>query len=126
MCARCAGIRPLMESLGAERVKRIRLAGAFGSHIDVKYAMVLGMIPDCDLSQVSSAGNAAGTGARIALVDKSSRGIIEDLVRRVEKIETAIEPKFQEHFVAAMGIPHTSEPYATLGQAVTWPAPQGA
>ncbi len=70
--------------------------------------MVLGMIPDCDLSQVSSAGNAAGTGARIALLDNASRTTIEELVRRVEKIETAIEPKFQAHFVEAMGIPHST------------------
>jgi uncharacterized 2Fe-2S/4Fe-4S cluster protein (DUF4445 family) len=119
-----AGVRLLMDRLGVERVDRIRLAGAFGSHIDVKYAMVLGMIPDCDLGQVSSAGNAAGTGARIALLDQSSRHTIEELVRRVEKIETAIEPKFQAHFVAAMGIPHSSEPYAQLRRAVPLPAPK--
>ena len=69
-----AGVRLLMERMGVERVDRIRLAGAFGSHIDVKYAMVLGMIPDCDLDGVSSAGNAAGTGARIALLDQRARG----------------------------------------------------
>ncbi len=57
-----AGVRLLMDELGVERVDRIRLAGAFGSHIDLKYAMVLGMIPDCDLANVGSAGNAAGTG----------------------------------------------------------------
>ena len=78
--------------------------------------MVLGMIPDCDLSQVSSAGNAAGTGARIALLDNASRKIIEDLVRRVEKIETAIEPKFQAHFVEAMGIPHSTAAYPEPAQ----------
>ena len=60
-----------MERMGVDKVDRIRLAGAFGSHIDVKYAMVLGMIPDCALDQVSSAGNAAGTGARIALLDQA-------------------------------------------------------
>jgi uncharacterized 2Fe-2S/4Fe-4S cluster protein (DUF4445 family) len=121
-----AGIQLLMDRIGAMAVDRIRLAGAFGSHIDVKYAMVLGMIPDCDLSQVSSAGNAAGTGARIALLDKSSRKTIEDLVHRVEKIETAIEPKFQEHFVAAMGIPHTTEPYAKLRSQVQLPQAKAA
>ena len=106
-----AGIKLLMEQLGVDHVDRIRLAGAFGSHIDVKYAMVLGMIPDCDLSQVRSAGNAAGTGARIALLDATSRAVIETLVRRVEKIETAIEPRFQQHFVEAMAIPHKTAPY---------------
>ncbi len=121
-----AGVQLLMDHMGATEVDRIRLAGAFGSHIDVKYAMILGMIPDCDLSQVSSAGNAAGAGARIALLDSASRKTIEELVHRVEKIETAIEPKFQAHFVAAMGIPHSSEPYSNLRKAVQLPAPKTA
>ena len=69
-----AGTRLLMDRLGVDKVDRIRLAGAFGSHIDVKYAMVLGMIPDCELTQVSSANNAAGTGARIALLSKAVTG----------------------------------------------------
>ena len=121
-----AGVQLLMDRMGVTAVERIRLAGAFGSHIDVKYAMVLGMIPDCELSQVSSAGNAAGTGARIALLDKTSRKTVEDLVRRVEKIETAIEPKFQAHFVEAMGIPHSTEAYPHLRQAVRLPEPRTA
>ena len=85
-------------------------AAASAGHIDVKYAMVLGMIPDCEMTQVSSAGNAAGTGAIVALVDGDSRSIIEAQVRRVEKIETAVESKFQEHFVQAMALPHATEP----------------
>jgi len=121
-----AGVRLLMDRLGTDQVDRIRLAGAFGSHIDVKYAMVLGMIPDCDLSQVSSAGNAAGTGARIALLDNASRATIEELVRKVEKIETAIEPKFQTHFVEAMGIPHSTAAYPNLRRAVRLPEPKAA
>ena len=99
-----AGARLLMERLGVDKVDRIRLAGAFGSHIDVRYAMVLGLIPECD--DVSSAGNAAGTGARIALLNRAARQQIEEAVRRVEKIETAVEARFQEHFVASMSIPH--------------------
>jgi uncharacterized 2Fe-2S/4Fe-4S cluster protein (DUF4445 family) len=121
-----AGIKLLMEHMGADHVDRIRLAGAFGSHIDVKYAMLLGMIPDCDISQVASAGNAAGTGARIALLDNASRTKIEELVRRVEKIETAIEPKFQEHFVQAMGIPHSTAQYVHLRKVVELPATKAA
>ncbi len=116
-----AGVRLLMERMGIEKVDRIRLAGAFGSHIDVKYAMVLGMIPDCALDHVSSAGNAAGTGARIALLDQRSRREIEQLVRRVEKIETAVEPRFQEFFVEAMAIPHLTAPFQRLREAVTLP-----
>ena len=121
-----AGVRLLMDHMGVDQVDRIRLAGAFGNHIDVKYATILGMIPDCELSQVSSAGNAAGTGARIALLDKASRKTVEELVQRVEKIENAIEPKFQAHFVAAMGIPHTTEPYLHLRQVVQLPATKSA
>jgi uncharacterized 2Fe-2S/4Fe-4S cluster protein (DUF4445 family) len=116
-----AGVRLLMERLGVEQVDRIRLAGAFGSHIDVKYAMVLGMIPDCALRNVSSAGNAAGTGARIALLDQRTRATIEGLVRRIEKIETAVAPRFQEFFVEAMAIPHLSAPYPELRKVVALP-----
>jgi uncharacterized 2Fe-2S/4Fe-4S cluster protein (DUF4445 family) len=119
-----AGIALLMERIGIESVDCIRLAGAFGSHIDVKYAMILGMIPDCDLGQVGSAGNAAGTGARIALLDASSRTVIEELVRRIEKMETAIEPRFQQHFVEAMAIPHKSAAYPNLRRAVELPPPK--
>jgi len=121
-----AGIKLLMEHLGVEQVDRIRLAGAFGAHIDVKYAMVLGMIPDCDLGQVTSAGNAAGAGARIALLDDEARREIERLVRRVEKIETAIEPRFQQHFVEAMAIPHKSAPYEKLRAVLKLPPPVAA
>jgi uncharacterized 2Fe-2S/4Fe-4S cluster protein (DUF4445 family) len=119
-----AGIALLMDRLGIDHVDRIRLAGAFGSHIDVKYATILGMLPDCDLNHVRSAGNAAGTGARIALLDAKSRGVIEDLVRRIEKVETAIEPRFQQHFVEAMAIPHKIAPYTHLRAVVELPAPK--
>ena len=121
-----AGARLLMDHLGVERVERITLAGAFGSHIDVKYAMVLGLIPDCDLAKVSSAGNAAGTGARIALLNRAARSDIERLVKRIEKIETAVEPRFQEHFVGAMAIPHRSAPYPNLAAVVELPTPAAA
>ena len=116
-----AGGRLLMEKLGVERVDRIRLAGAFGAHIDVKYAMVLGMIPDCRLDQVSSAGNAAGTGARICLLDRKMRPFVEERTHGVEKIETAVEPRFQHHFVEAMSIPHGSDPFAELQRVVVLP-----
>jgi len=119
-----AGVALLMERLGIDHVDRIRLAGAFGSHIDVKYAIILGMVPDCDLGQVRSAGNAAGTGARIALLDATSRAVVETLVRRIEKVETAIEPRFQQHFVEAMAIPHKTASYVHLRKVVDLPAPK--
>ena len=116
-----AGVRLLMDQMRVDQVDRIRLAGAFGSQIDVKYAMVLGLVPDCPLEHVTSAGNAAGTGARITLVDRKARGEIEDIVRRVQKVETAVEPRFQQHFVSAMAIPHKSAAYPNLSKVVTLP-----
>ena len=116
-----AGVRLLMDRLEISKVERIRLAGAFGSHIDVKYAMVLGLIPDCTLDQVTSAGNAAGNGARIALMNADSRHEIESMVHSVEKIETAVEAKFQEHFVEAMAFPHKTDDFVELGKVVDLP-----
>jgi len=121
-----AGARLLMDRMGVEKLDRITLAGAFGSHIDVKYAMVLGMIPDCDLPKVTSAGNAAGTGARIALLNRKSREEIAAVVRKVEKVETAVEPMFQQHFVEAMAIPHKTAPYINLRKVVALPPPKDA
>ena len=97
------------------------LAGAFGSHIDPKYAMLLDMIPDCPLDKVNAAGNAAGTGARVALLNKSARTGIEDFVRRVEKIETAVEPAFQQHFIEAIAILHGRESCPNLSRSVNMP-----
>jgi uncharacterized 2Fe-2S/4Fe-4S cluster protein (DUF4445 family) len=117
-----AGCRLLMDAFGLETVDRIRLAGAFGAHIDPIHALVLGLVPDCDPTNVTSAGNAAGTGARIALLNRAARDEIEAVVRSVEKLETAVEPRFQEHFVGAMGLPHTTEPFPRLGAVVPLPA----
>jgi uncharacterized 2Fe-2S/4Fe-4S cluster protein (DUF4445 family) len=115
-----------MDHLGVDEVHRVRLAGAFGAHIDPMHALVLGLVPDCELSRVTSAGNAAGTGARIALLNRAARAEIESVVRRVEKIETAVEPRFQEHFVGAMGIPHRTAAYARLAEVVELPPPRYA
>ena len=94
---------------------RIGLAGAFGSFIDPKYALVLGLVPDCDLDKVKAVGNAAGTGARMALLNRNHRREIEHTVTRIEKIETALEPKFQEHFVNAMAFPNKIDAFAAGG-----------
>ena len=119
-----AGCRLLLDHMGIEKVDRIGLAGAFGSHIDVKYAMMLGMIPDCNLDNVGSVGNAAGTGARIALLNYPSRREIGEILPKVEKIETAIEAKFQEYFIDAMAIPHKTDRFEELSRFVTFPKPK--
>ncbi|MBD3663306.1 ASKHA domain-containing protein [Sulfitobacter aestuariivivens] len=116
-----SGARLLMDKFGVDKVDRVVLAGAFGAHISTKHAMVLGMIPDAPLDKVTSAGNAAGTGARIALLNTAARGEIEQTVRQIHKIETAIEPRFQEHFVNASAIPNAVEPFPILNSIVTLP-----
>src|SRR5256885_7359620 len=83
--------------------------------------MVWGWAPDAPLDHVKAAGNAAGTGALIALLSAAARREIEAVVRRVEKIETAVEPRFQEHFVEAMAFPHRTASYPNLQRAVTLP-----
>lgn len=116
-----AGVRLLMDKLEVDTIDEIRLAGAFGSHIDVMYAMVLGLIPDCDLNKVHAAGNAAGAGAVMALLNRQARREIETVVRSIEKIETAIEPAFQAHFVEAMAFPHKTAAYPNLSQKIELP-----
>ncbi|UWR23999.1 ASKHA domain-containing protein [Sulfitobacter sp. S190] len=116
-----SGARLLMDKFGVDKVDRIVLAGAFGAHISNKHAMVLGMIPDAPLDKVTSAGNAAGTGARIALLNADARAEIEETVRQIHKVETAIEPRFQEHFVNASAIPNAVEPFPILNSIVTLP-----
>ncbi|PVA06007.1 ASKHA domain-containing protein [Thalassorhabdomicrobium marinisediminis] len=116
-----AGSRLLMDEMGTDTVDRVVLAGAFGAHISPKHAMVLGMIPDVPLDKVVSAGNAAGTGARMALCSVAARASIEKTVREIVKIETAIAPRFQEHFVNASAIPHAADPFPILRSTVPLP-----
>ena len=116
-----AGVKLLMEKQGVETVDTIRFAGAFGSFIDPKYAMVLGLIPDCDLSEVKAVGNAAGTGALMALLNRNHRREIEQEVGRIEKIETALEPHFQQLFINAMALPNKVDPFPKLAQQVKLP-----
>ena len=116
-----AGIKLLMEKQGIDHVDTIRFAGAFGSFIDPKYAMVLGLIPDCDLDEVKAVGNAAGTGALMALLNRDHRREIERTVARIEKIETALEPSFQQLFVNAMALPNKVDPFPELAKVVSLP-----
>ena len=117
-----AGIDLLVEHAGIDGVADVRLAGAFGAHIDPLYALVLGLVPDCPVEGVRSVGNAAGAGAVRALVSAAERADIEATVRKVTKIETATEPRFQELFVAAMAFPHATAPSPHLATQVELPA----
>ncbi|MFK7902979.1 MAG: ASKHA domain-containing protein [Nitratireductor sp.] len=116
-----AGIKLLMDKLEISQVDEISFAGAFGTFIDPKYAMVLGLIPDCDLKHVKAVGNAAGYGAKMALLNQDYRAEIEQTVTEIEKIETALEADFQTHFVNAMAIPNKVEPFPKLSEQVALP-----
>jgi len=113
------GARLLMRELDIKSVDRVILAGAFGSVIDPLYAMTLGMIPDCDLSRVSSAGNAAGDGARIALLNKAQRAEAARVARWVEHIDQPLEEEFQKFFIDALALPHSSHPFPHIEPLIT-------
>jgi uncharacterized 2Fe-2S/4Fe-4S cluster protein (DUF4445 family) len=117
-----AGIDLLMGYAGVDAIGDMRLAGAFGAHIDPLYALVLGLVPDAPVAAVRSVGNAAGAGAVRALLSMQARAELELAARAVVKIETATEPQFQELFVAAMAFPHATAPSPHLGAAITLPA----
>jgi uncharacterized 2Fe-2S/4Fe-4S cluster protein (DUF4445 family) len=119
-----AGIKLLMEKQGITEVDTIRFAGAFGSFIDPKYAMVLGLIPDCDLDEVKAVGNAAGTGALMALLNRDHRREIEREVSGIDKIETALEPDFQQLFINAMALPNKVDSFPKLRAVVKMPEPK--
>ncbi len=121
-----AGIELLRERSRFEAIEDIRLAGAFGSHIDPLYALVLGLVPDAPVAAVRSVGNAAGSGAVRALLSAAERHEMERAVAGVVKIETATEAAFQQHFVEAMGFPHSTAPAPHLAAAVELPAPSTA
>jgi uncharacterized 2Fe-2S/4Fe-4S cluster protein (DUF4445 family) len=95
-------------------VDRIVLAGAFGSYIDPKHAMILGLIPDCELSRVVAVGNAAGDGARIALLNKAMRLEAARIAQNAQHVQTAVAANFQDEFVGAIALPHAADPFPHL------------
>ena len=109
-----AGTKLLMARLGLESVDRIVLAGGFGSYIDPKHALLIGLIPDCELAKVTAVGNAAGDGARMMLLDKAKRAEAQWAARWVRYVETAVESGFQDEFVGAINLPHASDPFPHL------------
>lgn len=109
-----AGAKLLMNRMQLTSVDRIVLVGGFGSYIDPKHAMILGLIPDCSLDFVQAVGNAAGDGARMILLDREKREEAVWSARWVTYIETAVEPTFQQEFVGAINIPHATDPFPHL------------
>jgi uncharacterized 2Fe-2S/4Fe-4S cluster protein (DUF4445 family) len=109
-----AGTKLLMHHRGVTAVDRVILAGAFGTFIDPFHAMVLGLIPDCDLEKVIAVGNAAGDGARLALLNKELRQKAVHLARTATYVETPLETSFQDEFVAALNLPHAADNFPHL------------
>lgn len=109
-----AGAKLLMNHAKFTSVDKIILAGGFGSYIDPKYAMLLGLIPDCDLDKVYAVGNAAGDGARIALLNRDKRVEAQKTAEWVKYIETAVDPDFQREFVDAIHLPHKTDAFPHL------------
>ena len=109
-----ASFKILLEKSRVNRIDSILLAGAFGSQISPEHALIIGLVPDAQVSQIVASGNSAGAGAIIALLDVSSRKEISSLVRKVHKIETAVEPSFQKHFVEGSAFPDNSSTHPEL------------
>jgi len=103
-----------MNRANVRKVDKVILAGAFGSYIDTKHALVLGLVPDCDLGNVFAVGNAAGDGARIALLNKDKRIEAQELVEWVTYVETAVDPDFQAEFADAIHIPHANDTFSHI------------
>jgi uncharacterized 2Fe-2S/4Fe-4S cluster protein (DUF4445 family) len=120
-----AGTKLLMNHWGVGHVDRVVLAGAFGSFISPYHAMVLGLIPDCDLEKVVAVGNAAGDGARFALLNRGLRLKATRLAHWVEHVSTPLESSFQDEFVAALGLPHARDAYPTLQPFLPKPSTDG-
>ena len=112
--AMCAGAKLMMRRLGIKKLDRVILAGAFGSYIDPQQAMIMGLFPDCDLKKVYAVGNAAGDGARIALLNVNKRKEASEYARKVEYVELTVEGNFEKEFAQAMYFPHMKDKYPHL------------
>ena len=108
------GAKLMMKKLGIEKLNKVILAGAFGTYINTEAAMILGMFPDCDLRNVYAVGNAAGDGARIALLNRDKRVEADEIARKVEYVELTIEKDFQKEFIDALSLPHAKDPFPHL------------
>jgi len=109
-----SGAKIMMKQLGVNRLDKVVLAGGFGSYVDPERAMILGMFPDCDLKEVISVGNAAGDGARIALLNRDKREEADRVAREVEYVELTVYPDFTLEFAEAMAFPHMKDPFPHL------------
>jgi uncharacterized 2Fe-2S/4Fe-4S cluster protein (DUF4445 family) len=104
----------MMRRMEIDQVDKIVLAGAFGSYINTVKAMAMGLIPDCQLKNVYAVGNAAGDGARMALLNTDKRGEANQIARQIEYVELTVEKDFEKQFAAAMHFPHMKDSFPHL------------
>ncbi len=108
------GCKLMMRRMGLTKVDTIKIAGAFGTHVDKTKALIMGLFPDCDLENVLAVGNAAGDGARAALLNREKRTEANWVSRNVEYIELTVEGDFQQQFMESMQIPHMKDEFPHL------------
>ncbi len=108
------GCKLMMRRMGIEKVDKVKIAGAFGTHVDREKALVMGLFPDCEIEKIVSVGNAAGDGARAALLNRAKREEANWVSRNVEYIELTLEKDFQQQFIEAMEIPHMKDQFPHL------------
>jgi len=119
------GCKLMLRRMHLQRPDRIKLAGAFGNHIDINRALVLGLFPDCPPERVSSIGNAAGDGCRMALLDRKKRIEADSIARQVEYVELTLMDDFQENLIDAIHIPHMTDEFPHVKTNVTGGGRQG-
>jgi uncharacterized 2Fe-2S/4Fe-4S cluster protein (DUF4445 family) len=109
-----AGCKLMMRRMGMDKVDKIKIAGAFGTHVDREKALIMGLFPDCEIERILSVGNAAGDGCRSALLNRRKRDEANWVSRNVEYIELTVEKDFQNEFMGAMQIPHMKDEFPHL------------
>ncbi|MFO7601291.1 MAG: ASKHA domain-containing protein [Candidatus Desulfacyla sp.] len=108
------GCKLMMRRMGIDKVDTIKIAGAFGTHVDREKALIMGLFPDCEIEKILSVGNAAGDGARVVLLDRDMRAEANWISRNVEYIELTVEADFEKQFMESMQIPHMTDPFPHL------------
>ncbi len=109
-----AGCKLMVKRMGLEKVDRVKIAGAFGTHVDREEALVMGLFPDCEIEKIESIGNAAGDGCRAALLNVKKRVEANWVARNVEYIELTVEPTFEQDFMESMQLPHMKDEFPHL------------
>jgi uncharacterized 2Fe-2S/4Fe-4S cluster protein (DUF4445 family) len=109
-----AGCKLMVNRMGLEKVDKVKIAGAFGAHVDRTKALVMGLFPDCEIEMIESVGNAAGDGCRAALLNVKKRVEANWCSRNVEYIELTVESSFQHEFMEAMQLPHMTDKFPHL------------